>query len=318
MSLGARFHGKPRLPHRALLDRLQVCGYPLRLRVGADRWAQDQASLVSDDDPRLALFFESGNFGAMAAAVIESESQRLGLENDNDFLYYTFSGWYELKPHKFQLDVTYFRDRFTGADTQVAGRPSTSSGFGFQGQKFDSVLLMASWSGKVGPVRALVQGNLLTGTAHGGALGIPTGAVPDREYDIFAGAVVAYADVDLGIVRPFVGFVYGSGDGDPSDRQLRGFMTLPIRQGSEIKDNPFLGFLENSAALYGGVSKDYTCPARAQGVRAAAPSGQPVGGGGGGPGRESRVGFECAHTGQQLFNDKLGNTSHPGINTVLL
>ena len=48
-----------------------------------------------------------------------------------------------LKPHKFQLDVTYFRDRFTGADTQVAGRPSTASQFGFQGQKFDSVLLMA-------------------------------------------------------------------------------------------------------------------------------------------------------------------------------
>ena len=27
------------------------------------------------------------------------------------------------------------------------------------------------------------------------------------------------------------------------------------------------------------------------------------------------MGFECAHTGQQIFNDKLGNTSHPGINT---
>jgi hypothetical protein len=138
-------------------------GTPLRMRVGADRWAQDQASLVSDDDPRFALFFESGNLGVMAAAVIESESQRLGLENDNDFIYYTFSGWYDLKPHKFQLDVTYFRDRFTGADTQLAGRPSTSSGFGYLGQKFDSVLLMASWSGKVGSVRALVQGNILTG-----------------------------------------------------------------------------------------------------------------------------------------------------------
>ena len=58
---------------------------------------------------------------------------------------------------------------------------------------------MASWSGKVGPVRALVQGNLLTGTAHGGTLGIPTGAFPDREYDIFTGAVVAYAEVDSGL-----------------------------------------------------------------------------------------------------------------------
>ena len=89
----------------------KFAGTPLRLRVGADRWAQDQASLVSDDDPRFALFFESGNFDAMAAAVIQFESQRLGLENDNDFIYYTFSAGYNLKPHRFQFDVTYFRDR---------------------------------------------------------------------------------------------------------------------------------------------------------------------------------------------------------------
>ena len=293
----------------------KFAGTPLRLRVGADRWAQDQASLVSDDDPRFALFFESGNFGAMAAAVIESESQRLGLENDNDFIYYTFSGWYDLKPHRFQLDVTYFRDRFTGADTQLSGRPSTSSGFGYLGQKFDSVLIMASWTGVIGPVRALVQGNILTGTAHNGTAGLPPGAIPDRKYDIFAGGAVAYAEVDLGVVKPFVGFVYGSGDGDPSDDKLHGFMTLPIRQGTEIKDNPFLGFLEDSAALYGGVTKDYTCPARAQGVRNTTPAGNPSAVGaavlGGSPGN----GFECAHSGQQLFNDKLGNTSHPGINT---
>src|SRR6266511_5351508 len=151
----------------------KFAGTPLRMRVGADLWAQDQASLVSDDDPRFALFGDFGNIGVMAAAVIQYESQRLGLENDNDFIYYTFSGWYDLKPHKFQLDVTYFRDRFTGADTQLSWRPSTASGFGFQGQKFDSVLLMASWSGVVGPVRALVQGNILTGTAHNGIAGLP-------------------------------------------------------------------------------------------------------------------------------------------------
>ena len=44
-------------------------------------------------------------------------------------------------------------------------------------------------------------------------LGYRLGLYPDRKYDIFAGAVVAYAEVDLGMVRPFVGFVYGSGDG---------------------------------------------------------------------------------------------------------
>jgi hypothetical protein len=293
----------------------KFAGTPLRLRVGADRWAQDQASLVSDDDPRFALFGEFGNFDVMAAAVIQFESQRLGLEDDNDFIYYTFSAGYNLKPHRFQLDVTYFRDRFTGADTQLAGRPSTASGFGYLGQKFNSVLLMASWSGVVGPVRALVQGNILTGTAHSGIDGLPPGTVPDRKYDIFAGAVVAYAEVDLGVVKPFVGLVYGSGDGNPSDTKLHGFMTLPVREGTEIKDNPFLGFLENSAAFYGGVTRDYTCPARAQGVRNTTPPGNPSAVGaavlGGSPGN----GFECAHSGQQLLNDRLGNTSHPGINT---
>jgi hypothetical protein len=291
-------------------------GTPLRMRVGADLWAQDQASLVSDDDPRFALFGDFGTIGVMAAAVIQRESQRLGLENDNDFIYYTFSGWYDRKPHKWQFDVTYFRDRFTGADTQVAGRPSTASGFGFQGQKFDSVLLMASWSGVVGPVRALVQGNILTGTAPGGVAGLPTGALPGRKYDIFAGAVVAYGEVDLRLVRPFVGLVYGSGDGDPSDSKLHGFMALPERANSELKDNPFLGFLQTSAAFYGGDTRDYTCPARAQGVRTSAPAGTPLAVGAAVLGGSAGAGFECAHTSQSLFNDRLGNTSHLGINTT--
>jgi hypothetical protein len=248
--------------------------------------------------------------------VYQFESQRLGLTNDNDFIYYTFSGWYDLKPHKFQLDVAYFRDRFTGADTQLAGRPSTASLFGFQGQKFDSVLLMASWSGVVGPVRALVQGNILTGTAHGGIAGLPTGAVSGRKYDIFAGAVFAYAEVDLGMVRPFVGFVYGSGDGDPSDSKLHGFTTLPVRDNTEIKNSPFVGFLETSAGFYGGTSRDYTCPARAQGVRAVAPAGNPLAMGAAVLGGTAGAGFECAHSSQNLLNDRLGNTSHLGINTT--
>src|SRR5919206_4991602 len=48
---------------------------PLRMRVGADLWNVDQAGIVGDDDPRFALFFESENFGAMAAAVYQFASQ---------------------------------------------------------------------------------------------------------------------------------------------------------------------------------------------------------------------------------------------------
>jgi len=278
----------------------KFAGTPLRMRVGADSWQQDQAGLVGDDDPRFALFGDFGDIGMMAAAVIQKSSQRLGLENDNDFIYYTFSGWYNLKPHKFQLDVTYFRDRFNGADTQTGA-------VAFRGQKNDSVLLMASWSGALGPVRALVQGNILTGTARGGTgIGLPAGVTPSKDYDIFAGAVVAYAEADLGMVRPFVGFIYGSGDGDPTDNKLHGFMTLPERDVSQITGTSFFSHLETSNAF---ATRDYSCPARLQGLAARStinPGAAVLG----------AAGFECAHSSDQPFNDSIGNMAHLGINST--
>ena len=70
-------------------------------------------------------------------------------------------------------------------------------------------------------MRALVQGNILTGTARGryGGAARRSDHVSGGEYDIFAGGVVAYAEADLGMVRPFVGLVFGSADGDPTDTQ---------------------------------------------------------------------------------------------------
>src|SRR5262245_9764874 len=92
-------------------------GTPLRMRVGFDLWTVDQAGLIGDNDPRIAVFGDFGDFDIMAAAVVQFESQRLGLTNDNDLIYYTFSAGYNMKPHRFQFDVTYARDRFNGADT---------------------------------------------------------------------------------------------------------------------------------------------------------------------------------------------------------
>jgi hypothetical protein len=284
-------------------------GTPVRLRVGADLWTQDQAGLVGDDDPRLALYGDFGSLGVMVAAVIQNEAQRLGLTNDNDFIYYTFSGWYALKPHKFQLDVTYFRDRFNGADTQSS---TVRPGLGFQGQKTDSVLIMASWSGTLGPVRALVQGNILTGTARGGFVGLPTATtLSGRHYDIFAGGVVAYAEADLEVVRPFVGLVYGSGDGDPTDNTLHGFMTLPQREITLITATPFFAHLETSNAF---ATRDYACPARAQGLPARGNS-LNVGAAALGSGAGT-TGTDCAHTTGNPFNDRIGNTSHLGMNSA--
>jgi hypothetical protein len=133
-----------------------------------------------------------------------------------------FGGAYNLRPHRFGLDVVYFRDRFHGADTQAVGLIGRG-GLGWTGQKSDSMWLNASWSGQVGPVTALLQGNLVTGTARGGTAGLPAGVPAGRKYSILAGSVIAYAEVDFGIVRPFVGFIFGSGDGDPRDDELHGF-----------------------------------------------------------------------------------------------
>ena len=153
-------------------------GTPLRLRAGADIWNLDPAATVGRHDPRLAVIGEFGDLDVLAAVVFRRSATRLGYENNNDFLYYTFSAGYNLAPHRFQLDVVYFRDRFSGAQMQTVGL-SFGDKFGWTGQTTDSVLLMGSWTGQVGPVQALVQGNLVTGTQRGGTLGIPTvGGVP--------------------------------------------------------------------------------------------------------------------------------------------
>jgi hypothetical protein len=178
---------------------------------------------------------------------------------------------------------------------------------------------MGSWSGRVGPIRALIQGNVLTGSARGGTnvAGLPAGVKAGRHYDIFGTAAVVYAETDLAIVRPFVAFVYGSGDGDPTDNKLHGFMTLPVNEITQITGTPFFAHLDTSTAFQ---KRDYNCPALLQGVRTptaasniAGPAGAPnaVGAsvlGAGGT-------FECAHSTGNPFNNRIGNTSHLGISS---
>jgi hypothetical protein len=108
----------------------KFAGTPLRFRVGADLWYLDPAGTVADDDPRIAVFGDFGDFDVQASAVMKQESQRLGLTNDNDFVFYMFSAGYNLKPHRFQLDVVYNRERFSGADTTLV---TTNGVLGFRG-----------------------------------------------------------------------------------------------------------------------------------------------------------------------------------------
>jgi hypothetical protein len=322
-------------------------GTPLRIRVGYDLWTVDQAGLIGDNDPRFAVFGDFGDLDVMGAAVVQFESQRLGLTNDNDLIYYTFSAGYNLKPHRFQLDVIYNRDRFNGADTQAGAVQ-------FRGQKNDSVLVVASWSGRAGPVRALVQAMGMVGHAKGAnqaginAAGLTGVRGPDRDYDILAGGGVAYVEADFGIVRPFIAAIYGTADGDPTDHKLHGFNPQSFVTTTQLTGTTWFAHLDTSNALS---SRDYACPGRFQGlgVNPAAP-GVAVAANPGAPGIPGRSGplvpasnptqviagqqnpyatgigvqtsgpgngfIECAHTVTNPYNDRLGNTSHLGINSA--
>ncbi len=297
--------------------RYQFPGTPIRLHVGPDYWQVSQAGILANDNPRIAVDGDFGKLKVWASAVIERESQRLGLQNDNDSMYYVFGGSYDAKPHKFGMDVVWFRDRFAGADTAVAGNRD----IGWTGQKVDSVWVNASWSGKMGPIRGLVQGNVLAGTARGstvrgsGATGLPTVVPLRREYDIFAASAIAYLEAELGMVRPFVGLVYGSGDGDARDNKLHGFQTQNVSDSTAIASNGFMNHLDTSVAF---AHRDYSCPGLAQISPVAQPAGttrnpyavgREVLGAGGGR-------TECAHSTSNVYNSRLGVTSHLGIQTT--
>jgi len=292
------------------LERLwidyQFPGTPLSIRVGFDLWFTDQAGLLGDDDPRFAVFFKQGDLDASVAAVLQSTSARIGLTNDNDFVYYTFGVGYSLKPHRVQLDVAYFRERFQGAGGGTGGVK-----VGFVGQETDSWLIMPSFSGTLGPVSFLVQPNLLLGTSEGG-LDAARGVAAGRNFDIFAWAVVAYAEINLGIVRPFIGLVYASGDDDPNDNDLQGFTTLPQREITLMTGTARFAHLDKSIAFS---SRDVVTPARAH--LATPTPGLPAGSNPLTPAQRAVFGGqEFSHTVGNPFNDRLGNALHPGINST--
>jgi hypothetical protein len=288
--------------------RYKFPGTPVMMHVGADLWAVSQAGILGNDNPRIGIEAEFGDLLVYASAVVERESQRLGLQNDNDTIYYVFGGTYNLKPHRFGFDVVYFRDRFAGADTQTVG---FRQGLGWTGQKTDSVWINLSGSTRLGPVRAMVQGNLLVGTARGATAGVPAGVPVGRDYDIFAGSVLAYAEVDLGIVRPFIGFIYGSGDGDPRDDELHGFAVQTVSDSTQVTSTGFFNHLDASPTF---ALRDYSCPARGA-LPAARPAGLPA--------DRYAVGsavlgstagtFECAHGTSNVWNHRIGNPSHVGL-----
>jgi len=287
---------------------------PLTLFVGAELKKVSQAGIYGNDDPGVGLEAKFGNLELSAKAYIVRESTRIGLENDNNLVDYVFTAAYNMRPHRFGFDVAWFRDRFSGADTAVVG---CDRDIGCSGQKSDSVWIDVSWTGRFGPIRALLQGNVILGTADGGTAGLPAGVQAGQEYDIFAGAGIAYVEADLGVVRPFVLGVYGTGDGDPRDRQLHGFQVQAVGDSTQWATG-MLSHLDRSSAA--GGRRDYSCPARLRGVRRAAPANDPYAIGTdvteAGGGRIQDAAAECYHTVSNLFNSRLGNRSHAAIQTT--
>jgi hypothetical protein len=297
-------------------SRYKFEGTPVTLFVGAELKKVSQAGIYGNDDPGIGIEVDLGDLELSAKAYIARESQRIGLQNDNDQVDYAFTAVYNWKPHVFEFDVVWFRDRFHGADTAIVD--CDRSNLGCTGQKTDSVFISASWTGRLGPVRSLLQGNMIVGTADGTTAPLSTtGVLANREYDIFAGSIIAYAELDLGVVRPFLFGVYGSPDGDPRDRQLRGFEVPPTDNDSTQWATDVLGHFDRSAAA--GGRRDYSCPARLRGVRTDAPANNPYAIGAnafdGAPGSPTTraAAAECYHTTGNLWNSAIGVNSHVGI-----
>jgi hypothetical protein len=189
-----------------------------------------------------------------------------------------------MKPHRIQLDLAYFRDRFTGA----SGQPSV-------GQSTDSVLIMPSFSTNIGIIRALVEGAFVLGSAEGNnATDCSAAAGFQRcEYDIFSWGVVAYVEANLvnGMIRPFGGLIYGSGDDDPGDDDLGGFFALPQGEITLMTGTSYFDYLDVSPSVgeWGPAA----------------------------PGRAAGAGGNLfRHTVGSPFSNTLGNATHAGISTA--
>ena len=63
----------------------------MTLFVGAELKKVSQAGIFGNDDPGIGVEVEFGDLELSAKAYIERESQRLGLQNDNDLVSYVFT-----------------------------------------------------------------------------------------------------------------------------------------------------------------------------------------------------------------------------------
>ncbi len=247
---------------RAWID-YDIPNTPLTFEVGWRLWLLDQAGVLGDDDPRIGFRLNQGPWEAGFWVVLQNESLRLGLQNDNDNVYYMGGFAYDAKPFRFGLHAAYFRWRFNGATRAQTDNPVTpenEESLGRFGQKHDVVLIMPSVRGRFGLVSFLLQPMVTFGEAERNDAALAGAfAGSNKDLDIFAWAVVGQIQADLGKVRPWFAFAIGSGDDDHTDDDLNGFFHFPQREITLMTVRPEFSVYTRSPSLG---ARDVHTPAR--------------------------------------------------------
>ena len=226
-------------PHveRAWID-YKVPNTGLRIRVGAHLWIQDPLGWVGDDDPGFDIYYEAGPLELHAAAMIEQDGTRLGLANDNDLIYYLFDVAYNLKPHRFSLNIYAARDRYCPDCPDEANSR----------MKTDVVNITPAWEGKFSIFKFVLQGSVAVGEAS-------RGPAPGDKLDIFAYAFQAVGELDLGKIKPFFSILYGSGDDDPNDDELNAYASQVSKE-ITLGGSSIMSVLRTNSSMYSGVEQD--------------------------------------------------------------
>jgi hypothetical protein len=192
---------------------------PLRFRFGADLWTTDPAGVLGDDDPRVAVFAKFGALELSASVVMQTTSQRAGLTNDNNDIYYNFGATYDMKPWRFAIDGAYFRFRANQQDD------------------VDTVSIRPSAVGKAGIFSFLVQPMFVFGSVDSNEPGQPN-------YDVAGYGFIGQVQLDLGKFNPLLAVVYGSGDDNPGDTDLDSFAPLPNREITLTTGSPYFSMFD--------------------------------------------------------------------------
>lgn len=257
--------------------------FNMRLHAGWDVWGLDHYDggglVYADDNPGFWLdgswnndqvtwsiaYHKLKNFAWQPTATDALKSKQFfDMDTDRD----VWAGWLKYKlteDHSLKFFYIYdyirnmpvrdFLSAISGGAAGITGNPDP---------QIDSHHIGGYWTGKFGPVQAMLEGVYQFGSADKTGL---SRYGRSEDYDIKAYAFAGDISVDLKdffgfTVKPHAGFIYTSGDDDPTDDELNGYEGVANAQrfatafGGEntiIADNNFV----LGTALYGFIPEFY-------------------------------------------------------------